>query len=132
MFDKLKRGARHLVESRQVFNPNGKTLRTFEGRILGAFRRAGPNPWDPYHLVPQDGPVVEVLPGVKVQIEEQGIRFRMRVRGAVHVIEWQPPEEALQGPEAQDLRAFFLASYVQPFQHKAGIGAAAFIARTLR
>ena len=120
-----------IVCTRKVFVPNGKTKRSFEGRIVGRFRRVGPNSWDDYQFVSEDGGPVEVFPGIKVQVDPAKPRFRMRMRGEVALIEWQQ-DEADETGAAGDRRAALLEDYVEHFGHKTGIGAAAFIAKTLR
>jgi len=122
-----------IVCTRKVFVPNGKTKRTFAGRIVGHYRRVGPNPWDDYQLVSGDGGPIDVFPGIRVQIDRSKPRFRMRMRGTVVVIEWVPTDadQADMG-EARDLRAALLDGCVEHFGNKAGIGAAAFVAKTLR
>ena len=123
--------SRREIAARNVFDPNARTTRGFAGRIVGRFVRLGPNSWDPYALAPEDGPPIDVLPGVEIVIEDRGTRFRMRWHGSVVQIEWTPDETDGASPDA-DRRARFLESCVTPFANKAGIGAAAFIAKTLR
>ena len=118
------------VDSREVMQTNAKTASTFPARVVGKYQRVGPNSWDPYKLVAEDGRSVEVPPGLEIQVEDYGARFRVRARGAVHVLEWQPAEGETSDEAEQ--RAIFLKSCVSSFKHKAGIGAAAFIAKTLK
>ena len=122
-----------LVCSRRVLIPNGKTKRSFGGRIVGHFQRVGPNPWDSYQFVSEVGGPIDVLPGIKIQVDRSEPRFRMRVRGKVVVVEWEPTDadRANMGEPGQ-LREALLDDYVELFEHKAGIGAAGFIAKTLR
>lgn len=121
------------VCSRMVLVPNGKTKRNFPGRIIGHFRRVGPNPWDDYLFVSEPGGPIDVSPGIKVQIEPSEPRIRMRMRGKVVVVEWVPTDadQADMG-EAGDLRTALLDNYVEHFGNKAGIGVVAFVAKTLR
>ena len=43
------------IDARDVLDPDGKTIRSFHGRIVASFRRTGPNSWDDYERVPGDG-----------------------------------------------------------------------------
>lgn len=121
-----------LVDSRSVFLPNARTKRSFMGHIVGHYRRAGPNSWDDYHLVSEDGGPTNVFPSVKVQVEPTGTRFRMRKGGKVLVVEWTPEPGAQGGSnDTEDPRAAFLKTCVGTFKNKGGMGATAFIAKTL-
>ncbi len=120
------------VDSRVVFQPNARTKRSFSGRIVGSYRRAGPNAWDDYEFDSGDGGSVDVYPGVKVQIEAEDARFRMRKAGKVVVVEWTPtPAEQAAFSADQTPRAAFLNHCIGTFKNKGGMGAAAFIAKTL-
>ena len=114
------------VGPKQVMRTNAKTARPFSARVIGRFQRTGPNSWDPYKLVDEDGRTVEVPSGLEIQVEKRGVRFRVRAYGAVYMLEWQPADGA-----GADGRAHFLETCVTSFQNKSGIGAAAFIAKTL-
>ena len=132
----MDRASRDLIASSEVMRANAKAVRTFRGHVVGKFERAGPNSWDPYRLVALDGPTVDVPAGIPVQVEDKGVRIRFRAYGAVHVAEWRPTEdgtkdEAASADWAAARRAEFLETCVGPFQHKRGIGATAFIAKTL-
>jgi len=117
------------IDARDVLDTNAKTARGFRARIVGHFRRAGPNPWDDYTFQPiAAGDVVDVLADVPIQVETDGAVFRMRLHGEVDRLVWEPPQAPGGEPE---LRARFLAEYVRPFSEDAGIGAAAVIARKL-
>jgi hypothetical protein len=120
------------VDSRGVFQPNARTKRSFSGHIVGHYRRAGPNSWDDYLFVSEDGGPANVFPAVKVQVEPSGARFRMRRNGTVVVMEWTPtPDERAAMGDAGDPRATFLKRCISRFKNKGGMGAAAFIAKTL-
>jgi len=122
-----------VVEARNVLDPNAKTRRSFNGHVVGRYQRTGPNSWDDYSLVAEDGGPVEVFPSVKVHVEPRAAVFRMRSRGEVVLVQWVPSEEELAGLGADaDLRAAFLETCVDEFGYKAGIGVTAFIAKTLR
>jgi len=125
-------GTKSRVDSRSVFQPNAKTKRSFTGHIVGYYRRAGPNSWDDYHLVSEDGGPTNVFPSVKVQVEPTGTRFRMRKDGKVLVVEWTPEPGAHGGSDdTEDPRSALLKDYVGIFKNKGGMGATAFIAKTL-
>jgi hypothetical protein len=92
------------VDARDVLDANAVTSRSFTGRVAGSYRRAGPNAWDDYVLVEEDGGTVEVLPGTHVQVEADGALFRMRRKGHVLVVSWVPgPDEQATGPEVHAL-----------------------------
>lgn len=121
------------VDARDVLDPNGKTKRAFRGEVVGRFRRTGPNGWDDYVYEREDGRPVDVLPGIKVQVEPTGAAVRMRRRGAVVVVRWAPTEAESAGLDENDEgRAVFLERYIDVFGETAGKGAAAFIASKLR
>ena len=120
------------ITSRQVMVPNGKTKRSFSGKIVGVFQRVGPNSWDDYQLVAKDGGPIEVLPGVRIQIEPEGTLFRMRTRGQVMLVAWVPEADEGTNPDEAEARTVFLDRYVDAFANAPGQGAAAFIARQLR
>lgn len=98
------------VDARDVLDANATTRRAFSGRVVAAFRRSGPNAWDDYVRVDEDGGAIEVHAGIPIQVEKKGALFRMRRRGTVIVVTWVP-EEGMAG-EGADLRAEFLRSCV--------------------
>lgn len=99
------------VDARDVLDADATTSRTFSGRVTGVFRRSGPNTWDDYVLVEEDGGPIEVYAGTPIQVEKKGAAFRMRRRGEVIVVAWVPEEG---GAEAgTDSRARFLGSCVR-------------------
>lgn len=121
------------VDARDVLDPDAKTARAFRGRIVGAYRRAGPNAWDDYRFVSEDGGVIDVLPGLKIQLERHGARFRMRRQGRVIRVEWEPGTEDMKRLASDDViarREAFLARYVEAFDEAQG-QAVATIARKL-
>ena len=122
-----------VIDARNVLDPNAKTKRSFNGHIVGRFRKTGPNSWDDYQVVAEDGGPIDVFPSVKIHIEPRGAKFRMRSRGEVILVQWVPSEEERAGfGDDVDLRAAFLETCVDAFDYKKGIGVAAHIARTLR
>jgi hypothetical protein len=78
------------VDARDVLDADATTSRAFTGRVLGVYRRSGPNAWDDYVLDETDGGPIEVLAGTPVQLEDEGAVFRMRRRGEVTVVAWVP------------------------------------------
>jgi hypothetical protein len=98
------------VDARDVLDADAATSRALTGRVVGFFRRIGPNAWDEYELVEEDGGPIDVYAGTPIQVEGDGATFRMRRRGEVLRVAWTPDDG---GPEAGgDLRARFLASCV--------------------
>lgn len=100
------------VDARDVLDADATTGRSFPGRVVGVFRRTGPNEWDDYELVQGDGGPVDVLAGIPIQLEPEGPRFRMRRRGEVVVVEWTP-DDGSAGDREGGLRSRFLASCVR-------------------
>jgi hypothetical protein len=122
-----------LVDSRDVLDPNARTRRPLEARVLGRYHRTGPNEWDPYQLVDEEGASVRVLRGIKIQVEDEGAVFRMRQHGRVLRVSWEPsPEESAELRKRQlEPRQAFLAEYVEDYQSPPALGLAAVIARKL-
>ena len=121
------------ISSRRVFQANAVSKRTFAGRIVGRYRRLGPNAWDDYVYEPAAGGGITVLPGLKIQVEKTGAVFRMRHRGQVIAVEWQPVEQRLAEVQAgADARDVFLKRCVRGIGSRPAIGAAATIVSKLR
>jgi hypothetical protein len=97
------------VDARDVLDADATASRAFPGRVVGVFRRAGPNAWDDYVLIEEDGGPIEVFAGTPIQVESEGATFRMRRRGEVVQVAWTPG--AAEG--GADLRARFLESCVR-------------------
>jgi hypothetical protein len=85
----MSRALRHRVDARDVLDPNATATRGFRGRVLGRYRRTGPNAWDDYVLVEQDGGPIDVLAGTQVQLEDAGAVVRLRRKGEVVVVAWE-------------------------------------------
>ena len=118
------------IDARDVLDPNAKTAREFRARIVGHFVRSGPDAWDDYLFQPAGaGETIEVMADVPVQVEPEGAVFRMRWRGEVLRLQWQPPDA--EGDAESDARARFLAECVRPWGEDPGRGAAAVIAEKL-
>ena len=49
------------LDARDVLDADATTARSFWGRVLGVYRRTGPNSWDDYALVEEDGGPIEVF-----------------------------------------------------------------------
>jgi hypothetical protein len=99
------------VDARDVLDADATTSRAFSGRIVGAYRRSGPNSWDDYELVDEDGGTIEVFAQTPIQVEEDGATFRMRRKGEVVLVAWTPEDGRHEAGE--DLRARFLRSCVR-------------------
>jgi hypothetical protein len=103
----MSRALRHRVDARDVLDANATATRAFRGRVLGRYRRTGPNAWDDYVLVEQDGGSIEVLAGTQVQLEDAGAIVRLRRGGEVVVVAWEPAAAELAA--RADPRASFVA-----------------------
>jgi hypothetical protein len=99
------------VDARDVLDADATTSRPFSGRIVGVYRRRGPNAWDDYVLVDEDGGPIEVFAETPIQVEEDGATFRMRRRGEVIRVAWTPEDGEREGDA--DLRARFRESCVR-------------------
>jgi hypothetical protein len=121
------------VDSRDVLDPNGRTRRAFDARVVARYERVGPNAWDDYEMIPDTGQTLRVAAGIKIQVEEQGTRFRLRRRGAVLVAEWLP--SAADGAASEkrhlDPRAAFIEGCIEDYASPPGVGLAAVIAKKL-
>ncbi|MEM8569855.1 MAG: hypothetical protein AAGG56_03005 [Pseudomonadota bacterium] len=118
------------IEARMLFQANAKARIAFDGQILGKFVRNGPNPWDTYRFTDEPGGTIRVFPTLKIQIAPKGPIFRMRAQGGVLRVAWVPPED-LTGGDPAALRAAFLEHCVTGYSNAHGIGATAFIVKTL-
>ena len=118
------------IDARDVLDANAKTAMNFRARIVGYFRRTGPNTWDDYVFQPaENGETVDVLADVPIQVESEGAEFRMRRHGEVKRLVWHPADGETPGPNT---RARFLVKCVRAFSEDQGIGPAAVIASKLR
>lgn len=119
------------VDSDRQMVANARTSRAFSARVVGRFKPLGPNAWDPAEFVAEQGAVIRIFPGVRVQVEAACCWFRMRYRGGVSVFEGMPDvSQALDAdPSAQ--HEAFVAAVMSGFRNARGIGATAFIARSL-
>ena len=97
------------VDARDVLDADATTSCAFSGRVVGVFRRSGPNSWDDYVLVDEDGGPIQVFPETPIQVEPGGASFRMRRRGEVVLVAWTPEEPVSDG----ELHARFLKSCVR-------------------
>jgi hypothetical protein len=94
------------VDARDVLDADATTARAFNARVLGRYRRTGPNSWDDYRLVEEDGGEIRVSAETPVQLESEGALCRMRRRGGVVVVRWLPEPGELE--RGQDPRARFV------------------------
>ena len=99
------------VDARDVLDADATTSRALSGRVVGVFRRTGPNAWDDYVLVDEDGGPIAVFAETPIQVESEGATFRMRRRGEVVRVAWTPGGG--EGEGGADLRARFLKSCVR-------------------
>jgi hypothetical protein len=99
------------VDARDVLDADATTRCTVSGRVVGVYRRSGPNSWDDYVLVDEDGGPVEVFAETPIQVEASGATFRMRRKGEVIRVAWTPEDGAAAA--ADELRARFLLSCVR-------------------
>ncbi len=120
-----------ILDARDVLDANARTRRAFQARVLGYFRRTGPNRWDPYRFVAAERGEIEVLPGLKLELEPDGAVFRIRSDGKVLRAEWLPTETE-RAEHGSDLRARFMETCVGSHRNAPGRGLKAWIARKLR
>jgi len=99
------------VDARDVLDADATTSRAFSGRVVGVYRRCGPDSWDDYVLVEEDGGPIEVFAETPIQVERDGATFRMRRKGEVILVAWTP-EDGGRGAGAE-LHARFLKSCVR-------------------
>ena len=99
------------VDARDVLDADATTRRAFRGRIVGVYRCSGPNSWDDYVLVEENGGTIEVFAETPIQVEKEGATFRMRRKGEVVLVAWTPEDGERE--EGADLRARFLESCVR-------------------
>jgi hypothetical protein len=99
------------MDARDVLDADAATSCTVLGRVVGVFRRTGPNSWDDYVLVDEDGGPIEVFAETPIQVESSGATFRMRRKGDVIRVLWTPEDGERQSHD--DLHARFLASCVK-------------------
>ena len=98
------------VDARDVLDADATTSRAVSGRIVGVFRRSGPNSWDDYVLIDEDGGPIEVFADTPIQVED-GATFRMRRKSEVIRVTWLPEDGALEA--SVDVHTLFLRSCVR-------------------
>ena len=98
------------VDARDVLDADATTSRAFAGRVVGVYRRCGPDSWDDYVLVEEDGGPIEIFAETPIQVERDGATFRMRRKGEVILVAWTP-EDGGRGAGAEQ-HARFLKSCV--------------------
>ena len=78
------------IKASDVLDPNAVAATVLEGRIIGRFRPTGPNRWDDFEKIREDGSDIAVKVGEKIQVEPLGaepeIRFRVRERREVVLV----------------------------------------------
>ena len=117
------------VKASDVLDPNAVVRRRFKAKVLGHFRRAGPNRWDDYVFVADNQGEMDVLPGVRVQLEGRGCELRIRSRG--RVLRVRAIHTGVSKLTPRQRRDRLLAEYLDSFDESPGLGAAAFVAKTL-
>ena len=120
------------VDSRDVLDPNARTLKLVRATVVGHFQPTGPNASDDYEFVSEAERPVEIHARLEVQLEPRGAQFRVRIEGKVVRCRWSPTAEELQraGSEAPSaLRRLFLAEQVESFEVDSGEGTAALVRR---
>jgi hypothetical protein len=126
---------RRRIDARDVLDPNGRTRRTFRGRIIGHFRSTGPDATDDYEFVGGDEGQIEVSPDLAVQIERSGPQLRVRSTGGRVIRVLFEPTDAERAEVSDEtpstLRRYFLEQYIDGYAEAPGRGAAAVIARKL-
>lgn len=134
-----------LVRSADVLDPTHEAKRAYRAEILGYFERIGPNPWDDYRYVRvraacdasgMPSGVIDVLPGVPLQLETRGPDVRMRSGGRVVRVRWlaEPDDrKALgSGAEPRAVRQYFVEQYLVARAAVAAMGATAVIVNKIR
>lgn len=130
-----------LVKSADVLDPTHEAIRAYRASVSGHFERIGPNAWDDYRFVksssePGTKPsIVDVLPGVPLQLEARGPEVRMRAEGRVIRVRWLPGAADLDrlgpDPEPRVMRQFFIQNYLAARGSEAALGVSAVVARKL-
>lgn len=115
------------VRSAEVLVTTHTTRCGVAGKIVGYFRRLGPNPWDDYRFVKEDGGALELGAGVPVMLEAQGPLFRVRSQGRVVRVRYahQP------GATARELRARLLEQVLAPIVSPMLLGVAGMVVKKL-
>jgi hypothetical protein len=116
------------VKASDVLDPNAIVRLGFRATVLGYFRRVGPNRWDDYVLVEDQGEI-DVLAGVRVQLEGRGSELRIRSRG--RVLRVRPIQSGGSKLTPRQRRDRFVVQHLDSFDESPGLGAAAFVAKTL-
>lgn len=141
------------VKSSDVLDVSHEVLAPFRARVLGVFRRVGPNAWDDYEFikqiatsdtgaVPADGasfPTLDVLAMIPVQLEGRGVEVRLRSDGKVLRVRFLPGDADVQELSRRAmcafeprlhgrlLRQYFLERYLRPVGEGSLKGASAVI-----
>ncbi len=122
------------IDSRDVLDPNARTTAPFQGRVVGHYRPTGPNAWDDFEYVSEDGGAIEVLAGVNVQTEPPLARVRLRRHGQVQVVEWQPTpaEEAERESSQRGVFDYFAGRHLADYKSPPAWGLAAVVHKKLK
>jgi hypothetical protein len=117
------------VKASDVLDANAVVRRRFKAKVLGYFRRVGPNRWDDYAFVRDDQGEIDVLAGVRVQLERRALELRLRSKG--RVLKVRPALGSSGDCTAKQRRDRFVAQHLESFDDAPGLGTAAFVAKTL-
>jgi hypothetical protein len=142
------------VKSNDVLDPTHVARRPFRGKVIGYFRRIGPNAWDDYQFIrsaASDATQVaaasdkshgsdlpqsqEILPQVPLQLESHRAEVRVRSNGRVVRVRWLPDlkDEATLGADAEpgETRRYFIETCLLPLGAEAVLGATAVMVKKL-
>ncbi len=85
------------VKSSDVLDVNTVTKVELRGELIGRFKTTGPNRWDDWELISDEGEVVTLEPESPIQLEPLGadpeLRFRFRQGRQVLRLRWLPDDE---------------------------------------
>lgn len=88
------------VKSSDVLDVNAVTKMELRAELIGRFEPTGPNKWDDWELLADEGEQVAIEPDSHIQLEPLGadpeIRFRFRRRRQVLQLRWLPTDEDRQ------------------------------------
>ncbi len=123
------------VKSSDVLDTTHLVARPIPARVVGYFRRTGPNSWDDYVYVDEPGEALEVLPGVPVQLEARGPDVRLRRQGRVVRVHFEPDASSMaklaDDPSPRRIRRYFVETFLTAHTEDAGLGATAVVVKKL-
>ena len=92
------------VDARDVLDADSETSCTVRGRVVGVFRRRGPNSWDDYELRDEDGGLIEVFAQTPIQIEATGATFQGKTIRATGTVKLNRDNAQIEVTEEEQLR----------------------------